>query len=103
MSGVRVAIMINELINKYIVNPTLKDQLPEFNFVWEVAQSVKDRGCFCGVGHKINSITPQFNDLVENLSPELVTKISTVLNRNPLCFGIMKGHKFEMKCYDQST
>jgi len=99
MSGVRVAITIIELVNKYVANPTLKDQLPEFDFIWAIGQSVKDKGCYCGVSHQVNNVTPRFNDLVENLSPELITKISTVLNRNPLCFGVLKNHRFEMKCY----
>lgn len=99
MSGVRVAIMILELVKRYLSDPIIKDQLPEFNFVWSLAQLVKDQGCYCGMNNKIASITPQFNELVENLSPELVAKIGQVLNRQEVCFGIIKNNKFEMKCY----
>jgi len=91
--------MMMELINKYVSDPTIKDGLPEFDFVWSIGQSIKNQGCYCGINQPIMNATPQFNELVENLSPELVTKLAAALKRDQLCFGIVKNGKFESKCY----
>lgn len=97
--GVIVPIMAMDLVKRYVSNPSIKNQLSEFDFIWAVGQIVKDKGCYCGINQQVANITPQFNAIVENLTPELVSKISNVLGRQPLCFGILKGHKFETKCY----
>jgi len=92
-------ITLMELVNRYVSDPTLKDQIPEFDFIWSVGQSIKERGCYCGANQKVNAIAAQYETTIQNLSPELVAKVAAVLKREEVCFGFMRNNKFETKCY----
>lgn len=93
-------IMILELIQRCTKDTNILDKLPEFDFLKPIVEKVKKRGCFCGVNQELTNLISQFNEVVKNLTEEMVKKITTIFNINKLCFGIIENAKFEIKCYD---
>lgn len=91
--------MMMELIQRYSQDEKIAELVPELNFLWGLAKRVKQQGCYCGLNREISAYTPEFNQIVENLAQGTIKELCQFLNRNELCFGILKPNKFYTKCY----
>jgi len=92
-------IMIMELIERYRCDEKIAESAPELAFIWELGKRVKKQGCYCGLSGEIAKLADSFNNIVENLSQETVMKMLKFLNKDELCFGILKPNQFYTKCY----
>ncbi len=91
---------IKDFFNLYADNENLFNAMPEFNFMLGLAKKIKEQKCGCGLNTEIAQAERKFNEIVQCFNEETVDRISNLLKREKLCFGIQSAGNFEIKCYE---
>lgn len=99
MSETLQPLTVRNFIDKYLSDENLFDFIPEFSFIKSVASKVKLQNCFCGLGEELNRTTLVFNDFVDNLSEETVSKIRVLFGNEKVCFSIQNQSSWSVRCY----